>query len=58
MLFFFKEKPNGAECTESYQCTNTQAECVDHLCTCKDGLFEDTNTNNATTCKESMFICF
>ncbi|VDI36691.1 Hypothetical predicted protein [Mytilus galloprovincialis] len=46
------KKPNGAECTESYQCTDTQAECVDHLCTCKDGLFEDTNTNNATTCKE------
>ncbi|XP_071176578.1 25 kDa ookinete surface antigen-like [Mytilus edulis] len=45
-----KEKANGAECTESYQCTDTQAECVNHLCTCKDGLFED--TNNANTCKE------
>ncbi|CAC5390979.1 unnamed protein product [Mytilus coruscus] len=48
------KKANGADCTDTYQCSDTQAECADHLCTCKAGLFKD--TNNANTCTEKYAL--
>lgn len=49
MYIFHIEISNGAPCSETAQCTDTNAYCTENVCNCKAGYFEDATKENSCT---------